>query len=264
MNLTVGYIPYLNMVPFHQGFGPDPIHSGGISIQFRSVSPRILGFEAEAGRIDAGAMSLMDTFRLSDRYEALGNFGIGAKRAAGSVLLFSKRPLADIEGLCAVTDETSTSVRLLEVLLEKRYKRTGVSYGRIASGMYDGSANALLLIGDEALQARRKGVKGLPVVTDLATEWFEWQHNPFVFARWVVRNDAPEKVKDLLCGYLEKSLNTAILNRLELAGFYRIKADLSGEDLNDYWDGFDYKLDTLHMHAIKMFKNLAETVCLTA
>src|SRR5712691_908305 len=99
MKLTVGYIPYLNMAPFHQGFGPALIRDGDVSIEFKKLSPRALGVEAEAGRVDAGAMSLVDAFRLSDHFEPISNFGIGVKRAAGSVLLFSKKPLSELEGM---------------------------------------------------------------------------------------------------------------------------------------------------------------------
>ena len=61
------------------------------TIEFRSLSPHALGLEAEAGRIDAGAMSLMDTFRLADRHLSRWvNFGIGVKRAAGSVFCFPR------------------------------------------------------------------------------------------------------------------------------------------------------------------------------
>src|SRR5262249_19608311 len=151
----IGYIPYLNMAPFHQGFGPDPVEMDGERFEFFPMSPRALGIEAEKGAIDAGALSLVDCLRLSSQFEPLGLFGIGRKRQALSVLLFSKKPMAEMEGLCAVTDETSTSSHLLRVLLEVRYGRTRVRYGRIASSMlFDGEAEGLLLIGDEALKAK--------------------------------------------------------------------------------------------------------------
>lgn len=264
MNLNVGYIPYLNMVPFHQGFGSEPMKLDDLELQFRSVSPRALGVEAEAGRIDVGAMSLIDSFRLADRFEPLGHFGIGVKRAAGSVLLFSKGPLADLQGLCAVTDETSTSVRLLQVLLEKRYQRTGVSFGRIASGpLYDGSAESLLLIGDEALKARREGIRDLPCVTDLGAEWFAWQGTPFTFAQWVVRKDLTSEIKNILQQGLEKSLSRdlfipGILNKeAEKRGF-------SASEIADYWRSFHYRLTPEHDRAVETFKGLVESVCLTA
>jgi chorismate dehydratase len=262
MNLTVGYIPYLNMVPFHQGFGPEPLRAGDLEITFKSLNPHALGIEAETGKIDAGAMSLVDSFRLEDQFEQLGSFGIGVKRAAGSVLLFSKVPMADLSGVCAVTDETSTSVRLLQVLLEKRYNRTGLQFGRIPGDMYDGSADALLLIGDEALLARQNGIKGLPVVTDLATEWYAWQGTPFVFARWVVRKELPNEAKKTLQGLLENSLATTFSNPAELLN-KEAKRGLKPTEIEAYWQGFLYELTAQHDRAIEQFKRLNEALCLS-
>jgi chorismate dehydratase len=264
MNLTIGYIPYLNMVPFHQGFGPAPIQEGDLSIQFKTLSPRALGLEAEAGQIDAGAMSMVDTFQLEDRFEPLGNFGIGVKRAAGSVLLFSKKPLSELGGMVAVTDETATSVRLLQVLAEKRYNRTAVSYGRVASSeLYDGSAEALLLIGDDALRVRRDGIKGLPVVTDLATEWLVWQGTPFAFARWMVRKELPEIAKKRLEGYLENSLKTTLLDKPSLLNKEGPARGLTPPELEAYWDGFLFRLTSDHDRAVEDFKE-ALALCLIA
>ncbi len=264
MNLSIGYIPYLNMVPFHQGFGPEPLQKDGFSLRFQTLSPRALGVEAEAGRIDAGAMSLMDTFHLCDRFEPLGHLGIGVKRAAQSVLLFSKGPMSELRGLCAVTDETATSVRLLQVLLEKCYPRSTVTFGRIASGaLYDGSADSLLLIGDEALKARKEGLRELPVVTDLASEWFAWQATPFVFARWMVRKDLPEQAKQCVLGALENSLNVDIFSA-DILNKEAQKRGFTPSEIADYWQGFSFQLNADHDRAVNAFKEQVELTCLTA
>ena len=247
MTTHIGYIPYLNMTPFHQGFGPDPLELEGHRFEFKAMSPRVLGIEAEKGIIDAGALSLADGLRLSSTFEPVGTFGIGVKRAAMSVLLFSKKPISELQGVCAVTDETSTSFRLLQLLLEVRYKHPGVKYGRIASSMlFDGEADALLLIGDEALKAKKEGIKGLPVVTDLGEEWYAWQSLPFVFARWMVRKDLPEKIKAIISKSIENSLYS---NR-----------NGSPEELK-YWDGFAYQLTPDHERSIAIFSELLEKVC---
>src|SRR5579864_223573 len=228
MNIHVGYIPYLNMAPFHQGFGPTPLEEKGVRFEFLPMSPRALGLEAEKGLIDAGAMSLVDVLRLSDQFEPIGSYGIGVKRSAQSVLVFSKKPLAELEGVCAVTDETSTSFRLLQMILEARYGRNGgVHYGRIASSMlFDGDANALLLIGDEALKTKKKGIKGLPVVTDLGEEWYAWQGLPFVFARWVVRRSLQNNIKEIVEKLIQRSLKS---NRIGTE--YQL----------NYWNKFAYE-----------------------
>ena len=145
MKYRLGFIPYLNMVPFHQGFGPLPMSIGSSAFEFEKVSPRALGIAAEGGRMDAGAMSLVDAFRLQKDFEPLGKYGIGVHRAAKSVLLFSKRLISDTRGMVAITDETSTSVKLLQVLLEKRYGRSDVTYGRIAScELFDGDRKSVV------------------------------------------------------------------------------------------------------------------------
>src|SRR5882724_11779957 len=244
MIIRVGYIPYLNMAPFHQGFGPEPCEINGYRFEFHPMSPRTLGLEAEKGTIDAGAMSLVDCLKLAETFEPVGSFGIGLKRDAQSVLVFSKKPLADFDGVCAVTDETSTSFRLLQILLEARYGRTGVRYGRIASSMlFDGEGDGLLLIGDEALKAKKDGIRGFPIVTDLGQEWFSWQKLPFVFARWVVHRNLNKEAKAVIKQSIQKSLESVVIGT---------------QDLQKYWDGFAYKLTSDHEKSIALFAGLLE------
>ena len=75
MILRVGYIPYLNMAPFHNGFGPAAFEKDGVRYEFPVCTPRTLGIEAEQGRVDAGALSLVDSLRLSASFEPLGALG---------------------------------------------------------------------------------------------------------------------------------------------------------------------------------------------
>jgi chorismate dehydratase len=256
MNIRVAYIPYLKMAPVHQGFGPEPLEFEGRRVEFRNFSPHTLGLEADKGILDAGAMSLVDYLNLSNRFEPLGNLGIGVKRHAQSVLLFSKTPLASLEGVISVTDETATSFRLLQVLLEKRYNLSEIQYGRIASSMlYDGSSNAVLLIGDEALRARQEGIKGLPIVTDLGVEWYDWQNLPFVFALWVVRQGLRQDSKDFVEVHLEKSLNTTSIDE-SIAEKEALKRGLTKEEVMNYWKGFAYHLTPAHLESIRRFQDL--------
>ena len=68
-----------------------------------------------------------------------------------------------------------------------------------------GSADAFLLIGDEALVATAG--PPAPFVFDLAEEWEAWQRLPFVFAVWVVRKDLPADDTARLARLLESSLS---------------------------------------------------------
>src|ERR1700730_4481180 len=99
MTIRVGYIPYLNMEPFHQGFGPEPLEAGGHRFEFLPMSPRRLGLKADKGEVDAGAMSLVDYRRVWRPYVPGSTYVLGVKREALSVLVFSRKPLASLEGV---------------------------------------------------------------------------------------------------------------------------------------------------------------------
>ncbi|MDP2948884.1 MAG: MqnA/MqnD/SBP family protein [Chloroflexota bacterium] len=122
----MGRIPYLNSEPFYHG-----MNEAGIVLC--SQVPRALGRMAERGEVDAAPLSLVDCFRLAERFEPLGDFCIATRCETGSVLLFSKRPLEALgEATVAITGETSTSVHLLKALLKHKYRvspRAFVSLG---------------------------------------------------------------------------------------------------------------------------------------
>ena len=90
--IRVGYIPYLNMAPFHRGFGPEPFEADGVRYEFPVCTPRTLGIEAEQGRVDAGALSLVDSLRLSALFEPLGNWELGSKDRRRACWSFRRFP----------------------------------------------------------------------------------------------------------------------------------------------------------------------------
>lgn len=205
---TVGYFPYLNIWPFVQGL-PDGSE--------RVVAPpRALVELARAGWLDVAILPVVDVPALADRYETLGDLGLAVAGPVWSVLLLARRPIETLVGarICA-TPESSTSVRLLTVLLRGRY---GIRDWQWSLTPED--ADAWLVIGDTALaiyldrpsairepgssavrefgsSAGRQVSEALmrartfPFLYDLADEWTRWQGRPFVFARWVVRRDRP-------------------------------------------------------------------------
>jgi chorismate dehydratase len=151
------------------------------------------------------------------------------------------------------------------MLLEIRYGLSGIRYGRIASSvLFDGKADALLLIGDEALQARAEGIKGMPFMTDLGEEWFQWQGVPFVFARWMVRCGLRQEVKDIIENAIHKSLRVHEVNKLDFAQEEASRRPMRFHDVLQYWNGFAYELTPEHQRSIALFSELLEKTCLTA
>src|SRR5436190_23007012 len=107
-------IPYANAAPFYALWHDAPF-------AVRNLVPRELGREAEAGAVDLGLVAAGDFLRLSEHLELIGPYGVAARGTVQSVLMFSRRPASALAGaMISVTPETSTSIRLLKLLLTVR------------------------------------------------------------------------------------------------------------------------------------------------
>ena len=244
---AVARVPYLNCAPFFEGL------SLGDAWEWVALSPHRLGAEAEAGRVTAGPVSLVDFLRLQDRLERLGPLGIATRGRCGSALLFSRKPLRQLEAgvTIAVTDETSTTVMLLRLILEQRYRLEGIIYRR---GPADG-ADAVLLIGDEALKFRA-GNRAYPFEIDVGFEWWLWQHLPAVFAVWAIRKDCAPSEKQQLFRLVQQQL-ARNLGRLDvLAGERAKELGLPASELQRYLEDFIYRLSGPEEQAIATFDQL--------
>lgn len=241
---VIARVPYLNCVPFFQGFAGDE------SWEWVDVPPRQLGVEAEAGRVAAGPMALADFLRLQDRFERLGVLGIAVRGRCPSALLLSRKPIRQLDdAVIAVTEETSTTALLLRLILEVRYEIRPKAYQR--GGPND--AEAALLIGDEALKAHYASVRRYPYEVDLAFEWWLWQHLPAVFAVWAVRKDVSAAEKQRLSRQLQMQL-AANLGRLEaLAAESAPSLGMAPGDVKAYLENFTYRFSAPEEEAIKRF-----------
>ncbi len=125
MILKIAEIPYLNCVPFYWNKEKNSLGDKKNAIQYQwiSASPKKLGELARKGKIDAGPISLVDSFALEKDFEPLGNFGIAVKNAANSVLLFSTKPIHSLNGAkIGLTRDSVTSIQLLRFILERKYR----------------------------------------------------------------------------------------------------------------------------------------------
>ena len=166
--LRVGRISYLNVEPFFHAV-PWPIAE--------SLPPRALGEAVAGGRVDAGPLALADCLRLEGTVTRLP-FGIVGPTRGQSVLLFSDLPMGELGGRrIGVTGETSTSVRLMRILLAFRHEVPPP----VLVGL-DDAADAQLIIGDAALRLRR-GPWPRRYCYDLGEEWTTWTGHPMVLGR---------------------------------------------------------------------------------
>ncbi len=240
--MRVGRIPYLNSEPFY--FNLD-------GHELLPLPPRPLGRAMEAGRVDAGPLSLVDFFRLEPTLRPLP-FGIATNGPAQSVILFSARPPKELDGaVVGVTDETSTSVEILRLLLAAKYAVTPQAWVDAAS-----PSDAVLLIGDQALRALHGGHPA-PHRIDVGTEWVEWTGLPCVFARWGVRASLGATAAAELADALEASISDALVSLRRIA-MVRRDVGLDETGVQRYLRGFRYRLGPDEERAIAELRRRLE------
>jgi len=248
----VSKMPYLNSVPFYAEFEPS---IGDVKIA--PLVPHMFGAFAKEGKVDAGPMSLMDYAEQQDDFDML-DYGVAVKGKAHSVLLYSHHEWAKLSGKrIGITGETSTSVNLLRVLLEKKYGAKDVTFERLhlTSSQNDYTHfDAVLLIGDEALRRHQLGGLGTFLnVYDLAEEWFMWKHKPFVFAVWAIRKDVRTEHREAIVTALERSLVACKGREDEFGRDHARKLGMTREELATYMNAFTYTIGDAEKAAIDAF-----------
>lgn len=240
--LRVGKMPYLNSVLFYQAMDG--------RFDLLPMVPTVMAEAARRGEVDAGPVPLLDALALQETFEPLGGFCIATKTKAHSILLFSMTPIEGLDGkTIAVTGETSTSARLLKVLLTFKY--------RIKPARYVGptaSAEALLLIGDSALR-ERKGVAGKPHVYDLGEIWQQWTGLPTVFALWISRKGLSGGDQRALAAGIANGLGKG-LDALPDAKAGRPDLHMSGAEVREYLEGFNFLVGPQESQSVKEFTRL--------
>ena len=240
-------IPYANAAPFYALWKDAPF-------AVRNLAPRDLGREAEAGSVDLGLMAAGDFLRLRDRFEMLAPMGVAARGPVQSVLLFSRRPAGALAGaLVSVTPETSTSIRLLKLLLNVRRGLEGVRFLR---GHEPTQSDGLLLIGDEAMRTRNRPPEGFVHTLDLGADWHEWTSLPFVYAVWVVRSALDAALKLELRTFLESSLAAGLASLPEIAR-RETGPGWSAEAMEGYLRRFHYRFGPEDLEGLRRFEALS-------
>jgi len=255
---TVARIPYLNAEPFYAHWSALP----GTTVD---RVPRRLGEEAERGAVDAGLMAVVDALRLADTFERLGPFGVACDGAVESVLLLHGGSLDALAGgRIWLTGESSTSVRLCRLLLERHLGLAGLRYERrdfdaaALPGASPPEGEAWLVIGDAALVARRDRPKAR--MLDLGAAWKAWTGRPFVYAVWAVRRALPEELKRGLAQFLETSLSDGLAQLDAIAAAYAERtAGRMGTaaDLRRYLERFTYRLGPAEEAGLTLFAERA-------
>lgn len=195
-----GWIHYTNAAPI---LDPLQLPQGVTAV---TGVPTQMNAALLEGRVDIANISAAEFIRNAERLAALPDFSISVLGQVYSVNLFHTVPMQRLRRV-ALTAQSATSVALLRVLLQERglspqlVRGEGTAQELLALG-YDG----VLRIGDSALREWYQVVGPLEedasmtrlpqqgggiCVTDLSEEWYRLTGQPFVFAVWAFRKDAP-------------------------------------------------------------------------
>ncbi len=151
-------------------------------------------------------------------------------------------------------------MKLLRIILEKKYGVTP-RFHRMHSGVNNYEEfDAVLLIGDEALRHKKTGLRGFDLVYDLATEWYEWQKLPFVFAVWAVKKSMPPDRQAELSSILAASLDKGVEDLGTVSLAHARSLGLTSDESVEYLEGFNYRLGEREKEAIRVFESLLSAI----
>ncbi len=234
----IGEMPYLNSEIFYLNKNSE--------FNYMKLPPKKMGEAISKKNIDAGPISLIDYINIENLIP-LENYCVSTKKSANSVFLFSQKKLEYIRNV-NITDETSTSVVLLKVLNKFFWKNEG-----LCCKVENKEDESNLIIGDNALKIFNSN-NNYNYVYDLGYEWHKFTGLPFVFALWAFRDLNNNELNDL-----KKSINLG-LNNYQFSLKTIIKNNnrsyLSNLKINDYINGFNYRVENNEEKAIKIFKEM--------
>ncbi len=180
----ISIIEYLNAAPLNYGFK----HGlGGPHVHLQVHVPSVCADKLRSGEVDAGIVSTIEYLRIPG-LRVVPGLCIASPKRVRSVGILSKVPPEEIRTL-ALDSSSRSSVVLARILLKERYGASPETHEMVPDleAMLQ-EHDAAVMIGDPFMRARREGL----LVLDLAEEWHAWTGLPFVFALWLVREDAPE------------------------------------------------------------------------
>lgn len=253
MKLRIGKIPYANLFPIFYTLQKECNCS---SYEFVEGVPSMLNKMLRDGKLDISPSSSIEYLKNTSLYRVVEGHSISSKGPVGSIFLFSKIPIEELNGGdIYVSFQSETSVALLDIILRKFY---GIQCRlQISQNPENSESEAFLLIGDDAMKySSRFTVHGSRLIYDLGDVWYKNTNLPFVFALWIVREELFDGQKELLNKFI-KDLNRAkeiALKKLpEIAQHSPMKEFMSEDNIVSYWNNIDYEFSAEHKKGLDLF-----------
>lgn len=243
MKVRLGYIDYLNCLPVYYGLERGMVP---LDVEVHRGTPTQLNRMFLQGELDITPISSIEYGRNFRECVILPGLSVSADGRVGSILLFGRRPLAELDGAAiSLTGSSATSVVLLKILLRQHYglRATYVTHPPDLNQMLE-QADAALLIGDDALLAAQ--ARPDLSVTDLGRAWKDFTGRTMVYALWVMHRDFAERCPDAVArvaSLLRASQGWGFENRAGLVAEALRRRNLPRPVIEDYFNLIRYRFD---------------------
>lgn len=258
MRLRVGRIPYINCFPVYGA-----VDRGVVRLDASLIDgvPTALNRMMADGSLDVSVVSAVEYARDWSRYVLLPDLAISCDGPVRSVMLFSRRPAAELGGERLLVSRSSmTSVRLLELLFAHVWKTTPVfvpgeaEADDLRAADANTSCVARLVIGDAALMLRTRTIAApYEYAYDLGQEWKNWTGLPFVFAVWVAQRTVDTRMALAVHASLIESRNWGLQHLDVLARQAHADTGVPVADCHEYLSGLDYGLNYPYLAGLTEF-----------
>ncbi len=234
--MRIGNVSFINSYPFQYGL------ETFADFKVSKLVPSAIAKALEEDTIDVGLVPVA-TYIQHPEWHIVSDYCIGAVGMVKTVLLISKKPIAEVKTICYDSDSRSSNM-LTNVLCANYWNITPTEAD------YE-HADACVMIGDKAFLDYSSE---FPYSYDLAQEWFNFQKMPFVFAVWASNKVLPEEELTKL----NKALKFGVEHITESVEMFKENMDISEEKAIDYLTlNISYPLDEAKKSAIQQFKALS-------
>ena len=244
--IKIGVVDYLNALPLTYGLERER------GVQIVRAAPSVLAAKMRKGQIDVGLMSSIECFRNPD-LQILPEVGVCSEGAVKSIKLYLRDEPQNVQRV-ALDSSSCTAAVLTKIVFQEFYENLEADYHEIRPDVDPEEvedAEAVLLIGDRALQAR----PGSMTTIDLGALWTERTGLPFVYAMWMCRQGT--KIDNLL-PLLLRARDRGLPERPRMAQKAAKELKLPAAGLSQYLSkNLRYQLGEREIKGLERFRDLA-------
>jgi chorismate dehydratase len=208
-----------------------------------------------AGELDLGFVSCYEYCAHPEKYRILPDLSISANGPVGSVFLFSRVPVKELEGRkVLLSSQSETSVALTKVVLEEFNGVTPEYLSGEVFGEESQSCEALLAIGDDALRLAEEG--SFAHQHDLGETWKKHTGLPFVFAVCAVRDEFCHRNHEALTAVHTRLIECKEEGDSRLSDICKIAAPRIPMEVSkclSYLQGIEFDLGASKIEALERF-----------